>query len=98
MFARYQALKPLLVVLDTVIHIMASKRMLTLPLSLRVSLLYSARSFSVLNRAPPNYDGHVPLNALERGALAAGSAVMSLQNPWRGGTFHNRQRGIIWTN
>ena len=45
------------------------------------------RSFSVLNRPPPNYAGHVPLTAIEKGALAAGSAVMSLINPQRGGTM-----------
>lgn len=44
-----------------------------------------ARSFSVLNRPPPNYEGHVPLNKLEKGALAVGSAFGSLFNPYRGG-------------
>ena len=48
-----------------------------LPPSLR------ARSFSVLNRPPPNYPGHVPLTLLERGALAIGSAFGSLANPYR---------------
>lgn len=43
------------------------------------------RSFSVLNRPPPNYPGHVPLTFVERSALAAGSAVGSLLNPYRGG-------------
>ena len=52
---------------------------------LRVASLASTRSFSVLNRPPPNYEGHVPLNVLERGFLAAGSAVVSLLNPRRGG-------------
>lgn len=28
------------------------------------------RAFSVLNRPPPSYDGHVPLTRTERGALA----------------------------
>ena len=41
----------------------------------------------MLNRPPPNYEGHVPLNAFERSMLAAGSAVMSLMNPRRGGMF-----------
>lgn len=41
------------------------------------------RSFSVLNRPPPNYPGHVPLTRLERGALAIGSAIGSLVNPYR---------------
>ena len=39
----------------------------------------------MLKRPPPHYAGHVPLNAFERGAVAAGSAVMSLLNPRRGG-------------
>ncbi|EYE96200.1 ubiquinone biosynthesis protein COQ4, partial [Aspergillus ruber CBS 135680] len=42
------------------------------------------RSFSVLNRPPPKYPGHVPLTFVERGALAVGSAVGSLLNPRRG--------------
>ena len=41
------------------------------------------RAFSVLNRPPPNYPGHVPLTLLERGALAIGSAFGSLRNPYR---------------
>ena len=41
------------------------------------------RSFSVLNRPQPSYDGHVPLTVIERGALAVGSAVTSLINPYR---------------
>ncbi|KAK0661512.1 Ubiquinone biosynthesis protein COQ4 [Lasiodiplodia hormozganensis] len=41
-------------------------------------------SFSVLNRPPPNYPGHVPLTTIERGALAVGSAVWSLIDPRRG--------------
>lgn len=52
-------------------------KLLALPPSLR------ARSFSVLNRPPPNYPGHVPLTWIERGALAVGSAFGSLQNPYR---------------
>lgn len=48
------------------------------------------RSFSVLNRPPPNYPGHVPLTFIERSALAVGSAVGSLLNPYRAGMspFH----------
>ena len=41
------------------------------------------RTFSVLNRPPPNYPGHVPLTWLERGALAIGSAFGSLKDPYR---------------
>lgn len=41
------------------------------------------RSFSVLNRPPPNYPGHVPLTTTERFGLAVGSAIASLINPRR---------------
>ncbi len=41
------------------------------------------REFSILNRPPPNYPGHVPLTFIERSALAIGSAVTSLLNPRR---------------
>ena len=58
------------------------------PLRVRVLNFEAARSFSVLNRPPPNYNGHVPLNVFEKGALAAGSAMLSLVNPRRGGISH----------
>lgn len=45
----------------------------------------AVRPFSVLNRPPPNYPGHVPLTTIERGALAVGSAIGSLINPRRAG-------------
>jgi hypothetical protein len=54
----------------------------------------SSRSFSVLNRPPPNYEGHVPLTRVEKAGLAMGSAVMSLLNPRRGGTVHSRSYSI----
>lgn len=41
------------------------------------------RRFSVLNRPPPNYPGHVPLTSIERVGLAVGSAITSLVNPRR---------------
>ncbi|OTB17026.1 hypothetical protein K445DRAFT_74282 [Daldinia sp. EC12] len=44
----------------------------------------SSRSFSVLNRPPPNYPGHVPLTGLERAALAVGSGIVSFFDPYRG--------------
>ncbi|KAK8074906.1 ubiquinone biosynthesis protein coq-4 [Apiospora hydei] len=44
----------------------------------------TARAFSVLNRPPPNYPGHLPLTRIERAALALGSGVLSLANPYRG--------------
>jgi ubiquinone biosynthesis protein COQ4 len=43
----------------------------------------SQRSFSILNRPPPNYPGHVPLTSVERVGLAVGSAVTSLLDPYR---------------
>ncbi len=49
------------------------------------SLALSCRHFSVLNRPPPNYPGHIPLTRIEKAGLAVGSAVMSLMDPHRGG-------------
>ncbi|ROV93246.1 hypothetical protein VPNG_09557 [Cytospora leucostoma] len=42
------------------------------------------RPFSILNRPPPNYPGHVPLTRIERAGLAIGSGLISLANPYRG--------------
>ncbi|KAI0544522.1 Coq4-domain-containing protein [Xylaria curta] len=42
------------------------------------------RQFSVLNRPPPNYPGHVPLTRIERAALAMGSGILSFLDPRRG--------------
>ncbi|KAJ1336089.1 ubiquinone biosynthesis protein COQ4 [Microdochium nivale] len=42
------------------------------------------RRFSVLNRPPPNYPGHVPLTRLEKAAMAVGSGLMSFFDPRRG--------------
>lgn len=53
------------------------RRFLALPPALRT------RTFSILNRPPPSYPGHVPLTLLERSALALGSAFGSLRNPHR---------------
>ena len=47
----------------------------------------TSRHFSVLNRPPPNYPGHIPLTRLERVGLAIGSAFMSLRDPHRGGNI-----------
>ena len=66
---------------------MASMKLFVLPTSMWLTVAPSTRPFSVLNRPTPNYEGHVPLNVIERGALAAGSAVMALMNPRRGGMF-----------
>lgn len=43
------------------------------------------RVFSVLNRPPPRYPGHVPLTRIERAALAVGSGLTSYFDPYRGG-------------
>lgn len=55
----------------------------TLAHLLRLPPALRTRAFSVLNRPPPNYPGHVPLTYLERGALALGSAFGALRNPYR---------------
>jgi ubiquinone biosynthesis protein COQ4 len=47
----------------------------------------SIRTFSVLNRPPPNYPGHVPLTGVERAALAIGSGLISFFNPRRADTI-----------
>ncbi|KAF0321417.1 hypothetical protein GQ607_011420 [Colletotrichum asianum] len=43
----------------------------------------SSRPFSVLNRPPPNYEGHVPLNRVEKASLAIGAGIWSLLSPYR---------------
>jgi hypothetical protein len=47
--------------------------------------LATYRTFSVLNRPPPNYEGHVPLTTVERAGLAVGSALWSFFDPTRPG-------------
>lgn len=49
----------------------------------------NSRQFSVLNRPPPNYPGHIPLTRIEKAGLALGSAFGSLYNPYRGGMFES---------
>ncbi|KAF2426476.1 coenzyme Q biosynthesis protein Coq4 [Tothia fuscella] len=51
--------------------------------SWRLLPIASYRSFSVLNRPPPNYEGHVPLTRVERAGLAFGSALWSFFDPTR---------------
>ncbi|KAF2877098.1 ubiquinone biosynthesis protein COQ4, mitochondrial [Massariosphaeria phaeospora] len=48
-----------------------------------LSVPFSSRSFSVLNRPPPNYEGHVPLTRTERLGLALGSGLLSFLDPRR---------------
>ena len=62
-----------------------SVRFLRIPNPLQNTVYTGFRRFSVLNRPPPKYKGHVPLALIERGALAAGSAVLALMNPSRSG-------------
>ncbi|KAB5560169.1 ubiquinone biosynthesis protein coq4, mitochondrial [Coniochaeta sp. 2T2.1] len=45
------------------------------------------RTFSVLNRPPPNYPGHIPLTGIERAALTIGSGLISFFNPRRADTI-----------
>ncbi|KJZ75697.1 Ubiquinone biosynthesis protein coq4 [Hirsutella minnesotensis 3608] len=63
----------------------ACARVSSPPLSWPVAspTLNARRSFSALERPPPNYPGHVPLTRTERVGLAVGSAVMSLIDPYR---------------
>ncbi|KAL2758456.1 hypothetical protein ACRALDRAFT_1055348 [Sodiomyces alcalophilus JCM 7366] len=56
---------------------------LSSPQSSRRPTTDSSRYFSVLDRPPPNYPGHVPLTTLERTSLAIGSGIMSLIDPRR---------------
>ncbi|KAL5358200.1 ubiquinone biosynthesis protein coq4, mitochondrial [Aspergillus floccosus] len=58
-------------------------RELLLPTSSSSILASHPRFFSVFSRPQPKYPGHVPLNAIERGALAVGSALGALMNPRR---------------
>lgn len=56
------------------------------PASRSFLLPASTRCFSVLNRPPPNYAGHIPLTRTERLSLALGSGLLSFLDPRRGGT------------
>lgn len=49
------------------------------------ALAPSRRQYWTPSRPPPNYPGHIPLNTLEKAALAIGSGLISLANPRRGG-------------
>lgn len=63
----------------------AGSKLRSLTTSGQICSACALRPFSVLNRPPPNYPGHVPLTTIERGALAVGSAIGSLINPYRAG-------------
>ncbi|KAK1672634.1 coenzyme Q biosynthesis protein Coq4 [Colletotrichum godetiae] len=56
----------------------------TIPSSSSSSSSSSRRPFSVLNRPPPNYPGHIPLTKIERAALGLGAGIWSLLSPYRG--------------
>ncbi|KAK0749577.1 coenzyme Q biosynthesis protein Coq4-domain-containing protein [Schizothecium vesticola] len=47
------------------------------------ALTPSRRQYWTPSRPPPNYPGHIPLNTLEKAALAIGSGLISLANPRR---------------
>lgn len=51
----------------------------------------AARCFSVLNRPPPSYEGHIPLTVTERLGLAIGSGLGSFIDPRRGGVCADSQ-------
>lgn len=51
--------------------------------------LYLVQSFSILNRPPPNYEGHVPLTTIERVVLGAGAGIAALLNIRRHGMSRN---------
>ncbi|KAF2405221.1 ubiquinone biosynthesis protein coq4, mitochondrial [Trichodelitschia bisporula] len=51
--------------------------------AVRANPLAGQRTFSVLNRPTPNYEGHVPLTPIERGALAISSAIWCFFDPTR---------------
>jgi hypothetical protein len=56
---------------------------------------FETRQFSVLNRPPPNYEGHIPLTVAERLGLALGSGLGSFLDPRRGG-IHVFQPSDQW--
>ncbi|KPM34173.1 Ubiquinone biosynthesis protein coq4, mitochondrial [Neonectria ditissima] len=60
-----------------------SARLLPSALCATSSSFSSRRSFSVFDRPPPNYPGHVPLTTVERAGLAVGASVMSFFDPYR---------------
>ncbi|KAL1901526.1 Ubiquinone biosynthesis protein [Sporothrix stenoceras] len=54
-----------------------------LPAGAEASVAQHIRAFSVLNRPPPQYDGHVPLTLIEKGAMTLGSAIGAFIDPRR---------------
>ncbi|KAF2820059.1 ubiquinone biosynthesis protein COQ4, mitochondrial [Ophiobolus disseminans] len=68
-------------------HVRASqlqKLTTTCSTCLRPHRQLNARCFSILNRPPPNYEGHLPLTVTERLGLALGSGLGSFIDPRRG--------------
>jgi ubiquinone biosynthesis protein COQ4 len=57
-----------------------------------------ARCFSVLNRPPPSYEGHIPLTVTERLGLALGSGLGSFLDPRRGGEYKLWKHAVIDTD
>jgi len=64
---------------------LSQSTLLALPVAARL------QAFSVFNRPPPNYPGHVPLLAIERVGLAVGSAIASMVD-------HHRHGEVSWTS
>ncbi|KAB2107974.1 Ubiquinone biosynthesis protein [Alternaria gaisen] len=54
------------------------------PLTRASSFVQPSRCFSILNRPPPKYEGHIPLTRVERLGLAIGSGLGSFLDPRRG--------------
>lgn len=56
-----------------------------LPVAAEAPVSQHIRAFSVLNRPPPQYEGHVPLTLIEKGAMTLGSAIGAFIDPRRAG-------------
>lgn len=56
----------------------------------------SPRLFSLLNRPPPKYDGHVPLTNTEKAALGIGAAVGAFFDPRRAGELALITPPVLW--
>lgn len=65
--------------------------------SLSALPLAGYRAFSILNRPPPKYEGHVPLTTIERAGLAVGSALWCFFDPTRAGMSDSHCHSTIPT-